>query len=62
MPIPLPAVVPTHDSLVGHGNCCAQVAILGRVMEFNLAEPGGWLSGSDRPLRWPTVEVLGRRL
>jgi hypothetical protein len=25
-----------------------------------LSEPGGWLSGSDRPLRWPTVRFSGR--
>jgi hypothetical protein len=30
----------------------------------SLAYPGtgGWLSGSDRPLRWPTEGVLGRHL
>jgi hypothetical protein len=34
-------------------NSCAQVAILGRSND-SASEPGGWLSGSDRPLRWPT--------
>jgi hypothetical protein len=40
-------------------NSCAQVAILDRSMKA-YPETGGWLSGSDRPLRWPTDGSSGR--
>jgi hypothetical protein len=49
-----PSLGPRGPGCSGRWGPCAQVAILGRVTKMLcIAEPGGRLSGSDRPLRWP---------